>query len=278
MTKKIVTLFVGFLQTKCTMKKLKCVIVDDEPRNVELLSYCINKYCPELEVEAEFSKRSLAEAYFEDETTDVLFLDIVLDDGSGFDLLDNIDHTGMHVVMCTAHDEFALKAIQYEVVDYLLKPIEIQDMKDTIVKIQERTLKHEHSVFEAQAIGRFANINYTLNQSIPVKYNREIEFIPVKDIIFIETVYEDGAMSALVLRDESVKRTTQSLVKIERILDPDVFYRLNRSFIINIREIVKIERRGTYVCVMSNGFSLGVPRGKHKKLLQEIQRIFGMSL
>ena len=109
------------------MKKLNCVIVDDEPRNVKLLSYYIKKYCPELEVYAEFSRRSLAEAYFEDNTTDVLFLDIVLDDGSGFDLLDNIDHSYVHVVMCTAHDEFALKAIQYEVVDYLLKPIEIQD-------------------------------------------------------------------------------------------------------------------------------------------------------
>lgn len=72
------------------MKKLNCVIVDDEPRNVELLSYYIRKYFPELEIEAEFSRRSLAEAYFEDETTDILFFDIVLDDGSGFDLLDHI--------------------------------------------------------------------------------------------------------------------------------------------------------------------------------------------
>lgn len=55
------------------MKKLNCVIVDDEPRNVELLYYYIKKYCPELEVDAEFSRRSLAEAYFEDNTTDVLF-------------------------------------------------------------------------------------------------------------------------------------------------------------------------------------------------------------
>jgi two-component system LytT family response regulator len=79
------------------MKKLNCVIVDDEPRNVKLLSYYIKKYCQELEVYAEFSRRSLAEAYFEDNTTDVLFLDIVLDDGSGFDLLDNIDHSYVHV-------------------------------------------------------------------------------------------------------------------------------------------------------------------------------------
>ena len=260
------------------MKKLNCVIVDDEPRNVELLSYYIKKYCPELEVDAEFSRRALAEAYFEDNTTDVLFLDIVLDDGSGFDLLDNIDHSDVHVVMCTAHDEFALKAIQYEVVDYLLKPIEIQDLKETISKIKERIHKNEQSIFDAKVIGRFANNNYTLNQSIPVRHKKEIEFVPVKDIVFIESVYEDGARSSVVMRDESVRQSSQALTKIERILDPDVFYKLNRSFIINIREIARIERLGTYTCVMSNGFRLGVPRGKYKKLLNEIERIFGMSI
>jgi len=260
------------------MKKLNCVIVDDEPRNVELLSYYIKKYCPELEIEAEFSRRSLAEAYFEDETTDILFLDIVLDDGSGFDLLDHIDHRNIHVVMCTAHDEFALKAIQYEVVDYLLKPIEIQDLKDTISKIKERVNKSEQSIFEAQVIGRFANNNYTLNQSIPVRHKKEIEFVAVKDIVFIETVYEDGVSTAVVMRDESVRHSSQPLTKIQRILDPDVFYKLNRSFIINIREIARIERLGTYTCIMSNGFRLGVPRGKYKKLLIEIERIFGMSI
>lgn len=180
--------------------------------------------------------------------------------------------------MCTAHDEFALKAIQYEVVDYLLKPIKIQDLKDTISKIKERVSKSEQSIFEAQVIGRFANNNYTLNQSIPVRHKKEIEFVPVKDIVFIETIYEDGVSTGVVMRDESVRHSSQPLTKIQRILDPDVFYKLNRSFIINIREIARIERLGTYTCIMSNGFRLGIPRGKYKKLLIEIERIFGMSI
>ena len=117
-------------------------------------------------------------------------MDIVLDDGSGFDLLDNIDYSHLHVVMCTAHGEFALKAIQYEVVDYLLKPVEIQDLQDTVLKIKDRVSKHEQSIFEAKAIGRFANNNYTLHQSIPVRHKKEIEFVPVKDIVLIESIYE----------------------------------------------------------------------------------------
>jgi len=80
-------------------------------------------------------------AFFNDDGNDqqinILFLDLILDNGTGFDLLDNIDYSDMHIVICTAHDEFAIKAIQYEVVDYMLKPIEIQDLKQTLEKINE---------------------------------------------------------------------------------------------------------------------------------------------
>ena len=66
---------------------------------------------------------------------------MILDQGTGFDLLDQIDYAHLHITICTAHDEFALKAIQYEVVDYLLKPIEIQDLQQTIVKIKNKQNK-----------------------------------------------------------------------------------------------------------------------------------------
>jgi len=81
-----------------------------------------------------------------------------------------------------------------------------------------------------------------------------------------------------MMRDETIKHSSQALNKIEWILDPDVFYKLNRSFIINIREIARIEKKGNFVCVMSNGFKLGIPIVKYKKLLFEIERIFGMSI
>ena len=123
------------------MKIIKCVLIDDEPRNLELLSYYINKYCPNLSIVDQFSERHKAEAFFNDDGNDqqinILFLDLILDNGTGFDLLDNIDYSDMHIVICTAHDEFAIKAIQYEVVDYMLKPIEIQDLKQTLEKINE---------------------------------------------------------------------------------------------------------------------------------------------
>lgn len=152
------------------MKKLKCILIDDEPRNLELLNYYIEKYCPDLQIEAIFSKRAIAEDYLKDESKcsviDIIFLDLILDQDTGFDLLDQIDYAHLHIIICTAHDEFALKAIQYEVVDYLLKPIEIQDSQQTIVKIKNKQKQEGKQIYDAEAISKFSSNAYEFDKSV----------------------------------------------------------------------------------------------------------------
>ena len=80
------------------------------------------------------------------------------------------------------------------------------------------------------------------------------------------------------MRDESMKPCSLLLNKIEGILDSNIFYRLNRSHIVNLREISKIERGMSFVCVMSNGFKLPLPRDKYKNLLSQIEKLFGTSI
>lgn len=152
---------------------------------------------------------------------------MILDEGTGFDILDNIDYSDIHIVICTAHDEFDLKAIQYEVVDYLMKPIEIQDLQNTIDKIREKDRKNEKPLYDSSAISKFSNANLSLDK--PVMIKNSIDIVYSKDIVFIEASYSEGRKSAVVMRDESVKPCSVVLNKIEDILDPNVFYRLNRS-------------------------------------------------
>ena len=177
---------------------------------------------------------------------DILFLDLILDEGTGFDLLDQIDYSDLHIVICTAHDEFALKAIQYEVVDYLLKPIEIQDLQQTIEKIKSKHKQEEKPLYDAEAILNFSTNGYELDKPVIIKNKNAIELVLSKDIVFIEASYSEGSKSAVVMRDEYVKPCSLVLSKIEGILDSNTFYRLNRSHIVNIREISKIERGINY--------------------------------
>lgn len=203
-------------------------MIDDEPRNLELLTYYIEKYCPDLQIDAAFSERSKAEVYLKDEdnrsAVDILFLDLILDEGTGFDLLDQMDYADIHIVICTAHDEFALKAIQYEVVDYLLKPIEIQDLQQTIEKIKDKLKQDEKQVYDAEALSKFSNNGYGLDKPVIIKNKNAIELVSSKDIVFIEAFYSEGSKSAVVMRDESVKPCSLVLNKIEGILDSNIFY------------------------------------------------------
>ena len=91
---------------------------------------------------------------------------MILDQGTGFDLLDQIDYAHLHIIICTAHDEFALKAIQYEVVDYLLKPIEIQDSQQTIVKIKNKQKQEGKQIYDAEAISKFSSNAYEFDKSV----------------------------------------------------------------------------------------------------------------
>ena len=257
-------------------------MIDDEPRNLELLTYYIEKYCADLQIEAAFSKRVEAEKYLKDENNrsavDILFLDLILDEGTGFDLLDQIDFAHLHIVICTAHDEFALKAIQYEVVDYLLMPIEIQDLQNTIEKIKSKHKQEEKSLFDAEAISKFSTNGFELDKPVIIKNKNAIELVLSKGIVFIEASCSEGSKSAVIMLDKSVKPCSLVLSKIENILDSNIFYRLSRSHIVNVREISKIECSMNYVCVMSNGFKLPLPRDKNKNLLMQIEKLFGMSI
>ena len=171
-----------------------------------------------------------------------------------------------------------MKATQYEVVDYLLKPIEIQDLQQTIEKIKGKYKQEEKPLYDAEAISKFSTNGYELDKPVIIKNKNAIELVLSKDIVFIKGPYSEGSKSAVVMRDESVKPCSLVLSKIEGILDSNIFYRLNRSNIVNIREISIIELGISYVCVMSNGFKLPLPRDKYKSLLIQIEKMFGMSI
>ena len=137
---------------------LNAVIVDDEIRNIALLSYCIEKYCPQVSLVASFTKKKKAISHLRNSKPDILFLDIILDSGSGFDILDQIDYDDIRVVMCSAHDEFALKAIRYQVTDYLLKPLEIQDLITTVKKVEKQLKKNkQRQVYDSDNFSSFNN-------------------------------------------------------------------------------------------------------------------------
>ena len=208
---------------------------------------------------------------------DILFLNIVLDAGSGFDILDAIDYDEIHVVMCSAHDEFALKAIRYQVTDYLLKPLEIQDLISTVEKIQKRIKKHkERQVYNSS---HYRSLNGSLaatNHSIAISEKSSVDFVSVDEIMCVET-HKGTHKSEIVLKHHAKREhivVNKPLLEMEKKLPENIFFRVSLTSIVNITAKRTIHRNVQYTLTLTNGYRIQIPRTGYKLLISFMEKIY----
>src|SRR5690606_6842406 len=125
---------------------MKALIVDDELFCRENLKFIIDEYCPEISSIAQAGSAEEARAYLSESDADILFLDIKMPNENGFDLLESINNKNLSVIFTTAHNEFALKAIKAQAIDYLEKPINIDDVQAAVKKAELKSKKHDNSL------------------------------------------------------------------------------------------------------------------------------------
>lgn len=258
-------------------KLLTAVIVDDEARNIALFSYYLEKYCPGISVVASFSKKSKAVSYLRNNKPDILFLDIVLDEGSGFDILDAISCDDIYVVMCSAHDEFALRAIRYQVVDYLLKPLEIQDLIATVEKIQSKVKKNEDKqVYDAAHFNRMEFSKTPANHRIAISEKSTVDFVSIDKILCVET-HKGTHKTEIVLKHHAKNENiviNKPLLDMEKRLPEHVFFRVSRTSIVNVAAIQTIHRNVQYTLTLTNGYRIIIPRKGYKLLISFMEKMY----
>jgi two-component system LytT family response regulator len=256
---------------------ISAVIVDDEARNIALLSHCLEKYCPQVSLVASFTKKKKAISHLRNNKPDILFLDIVLDSGSGFDILEEIDHEDIRVVMCSAHDEFALKAIRYQVTDYLLKPLEIQDLISTVEKIEKRIAKYKkRQVYDSSHFTSFNNAMPTINQRIAISEKSSVDFVSIDEILCVET--HNGTHKTEIVLKHHAKRehivVGKPLLEMEKKLPQSIFFRVSRTSIVNVTAIRTIHRNVQYTLTLTNGYRIQIPRTGYKLLISFMEKIY----
>ena len=146
------------------MNSLTCIILDDEPRNVQLLKKMLAEYCPQVQVLATESNAGKGLALIKELQPQLLFLDIEMPGMNGFELLEKCMDTGFAVIFTTAYNEYAIQAIRHSALDYLLKPVDKNELIQAVVKAQKQTNKDSGNIETRPLISygtvRFAQINY----------------------------------------------------------------------------------------------------------------------
>ena len=243
---------------------IKTLIIDDEKSSRDTLCGFVKNYCPDIQVIGESESAEQGIDQIKKLQPDLIFLDIELPLGSGFDLLEACKHANFEVIFTTAHDKYALQAIKVCALDYLLKPISATDLINAVAKISERS----HSGSSQPQIGAFveniSNLNKQLSNIVLPTLDGFI-VVKISDIIRCEA---DKNYTFFIFTNNEKVLVSKTLKEFDELLHDMDFIRVHQSHLINASHVQRyINGSGGYV-KMSDDSIIEVSRRK-KELLME---------
>lgn len=248
---------------------IRTIIVDDEPRARESLRLILNKFFPDFDIVGEASGVEEAFNVITKEKPKVVFLDIKMPDGSGFDLLKKFQQIDFRVIFVTAFEEYALDAIKFSAFDYILKPVNTNEIRETIAKLNIDLNQNDDIVLKMKAF--FENMEGKQNQKkIVLKTAESIHLVALSSIVRCESdcnytrVYFDNQPKILI---------SKSLKYFEDLLTNYGFIRVHQSHLVNLNFVSRIDKVDGGVLVFYDGTQVPVSVRKREQLFKLIEKM-----
>lgn len=248
---------------------LKAIIVDDEEFARSSLFFLLQQNCPEIEITS--IARSVAEAkeILKHHTINVIFLDIAMPGENGFELIADAQQHNAMVIFTTAYDQYALKAIKANALDYLLKPIDIEELVVAVEKVTAYFKLRDTNVTDY----RINNLRATLTTRQEIKkltlpYGQGFKIIDIDDIIHIEA---DSNYSVFHLNNHDKITVSKVLKEFEEILPTEQFFRIHKSSIVNLNYLKEYNSKNGLLVMLKNGESINVSRRRASDFFEKIK-------
>ena len=252
-------------------RKLKTIIVDDEQDAVSFINSIIEEYCSSLEVVGKANNVCQAAQVINEKKPDLVFLDVEMPNGSGFDLLTQFPEKDFDVVFITAFNHYAIKAIKFSAVDYILKPINISEFIEAVnMVIKKRLEKASHSNESLKML--MENLRTIPPSRLAIPTADGMEYLNPKDIIRIEA---DRSYSWFYLNGNRKTLVSKHLKEFQELLSDRNFFRSHNSHLINLKYVKKfIRKEGGYI-EMLDGSLIPVSRNRKDLFLVHMARFKG---
>ncbi|MBD81009.1 MAG: DNA-binding response regulator [Crocinitomicaceae bacterium] len=247
---------------------MKVLIVDDERKIRKAIRSLIEYSSPDVKVIAEANGVKNALEVLNKYHPDLIFLDVRLGDGSGFDLLKNMQSKSIKIVFVTAYDQYAIKAFKFNAIDYLLKPVSEQDLVRSIKRAKEQILFKEEILRSHQ--GLLDSISKTSSDRMVIRTAEAIHVIQKADIIRCEA---DINYTLFYLIDGRKIVVSKTLKEFENELKNDGFIRIHRSHLVNINMIKSYRRSNQHKMLLTNGIELPVSVRRREQVLRRLSWI-----
>lgn len=247
---------------------INCIIVDDEQNCIEMLEWLLKTYCPQVSISAMCLSAEEGLQAIRQHQPDVVFLDIEMPRMNGFDMLEHFDRLDFDVVFTTAYDKFAIKAFRYSALNYLLKPIDPDDLKETIRRLEEKRSIPTREQIEL-LLQHVKNLSKNTVPRIALTTNDGMMFVATRDIVYCEA---ESNYTNIVLVGGKKIMVSKVLKDIDEALAGPDFFRIHNSFLININHIKKYVRgEGGYV-VMDDNATISISRSRRQEFMELFSR------
>lgn len=249
---------------KYRFNMIKAILIDDEGHCLDTLSIVLKEYCPDVQIMDRCSSARKGLEAIQKFNPDLVFLDIEMPAMNGFEMLEQFDEIPFAIIFTTSYDSYAIKAIRFSALDYLLKPIDPNELVAAVKKVREQRHLPMAEQFQ-MLLKQIQEKDHHFNK-IAVPTSEGFELIPADQVISCQA---DDNYTHLFLKNKSKIIACRTLKEMEeQLLDFNFFIRVHHSYLVNLNEVTKyIRGEGGYL-VMSDGSTINVSRSRKDSLMK----------
>lgn len=250
---------------------MRAILVDDEPDGIRTLKKLLELNCPEVEIVATCFDAEAVKQKLETVQPDVMFLDIQMPGKSGLDLLAELSPTAFEVIFVTAHDEYMLQALQFSAVDYLMKPVDEDRLVEAVQRVKKR-LSQEKTTGQSETLLHNINkVGSPLEMRLCLPTLKGFTVVKLEEIVYCEA---QRSYTIFRLVNNKTIMISKPLFDYDRLLAGTLFFRVHKSFLVNLLHVKEYMRGEGGTVIMSNGMEIEVSRRKKEQFLVKVKEFF----
>jgi two-component system LytT family response regulator len=250
---------------------MKAIIIDDEPHSIGILKQLLSLYCPRVKLIAECSNAETGAAAIQELQPELVFLDIAMPRKSGIEMLEEMEEINFEIIFVTAYNEYAIKAFHYSATDYLIKPIEEQQLVLAVQKAEKRIAGRQH---QEQVHALTHNLKHPADMQrmkLCIPTIKGFQVVEINDILYCEA---DKNYTVFHMADKKNVCSSRTMLEYELLLSDSFFMRVHRSYLINLNHIREYQRGDGGIVVMKDGMEIEISRRKKEPFLEKVKAFF----
>lgn len=242
---------------------INAVIIDDEPINITNLQRLLQQYCPEVLVVQTATSASSGATAILSAQPDLVFLDIQMPGKNGFDMLRALPHNNFELIFVTAYDQYGIQAVKFSAIDYLLKPVDVEELKTAVAKVSGRTVHKNQNLHLQNLLAILQSAPQRDEHRLALSSLKETRFVYTREIMHCES---SNSYTTFYMQDGEKITASTSIYEYEEMLTPYGFIRCHQSHLVNRRFVKSMVKEAGCYLLLANGTQVPVSRHKREQV------------